>query len=450
MVSSLVIFPGLLLVCGLGARAAETNLLVWHRAADRVDADVRGEALLPLLRQIAVQTGWRVYVEPGTSRTVSAKFQDLPASEALRLLLGELNFTIAPQTNAGSRLYVFSTRLQNATQLVPGTMAVAKPKHVPNELLLKLKPGVDADALAKALGAKIIARDDKLGIYRFQFADAAATDAALAQLQNNSDVAAVDYNYYLDPPPPIQPLASASVPPVSLQLKPPGDSGRVIVGLVDTSVQPLDGSLNDFLLKQISVAGDANASPDLTHGTAMAETILRSLGIVEQGNSSVQIMPVDVYGPNADTTSWNVALGIAAAVNGGANVINLSLGGTGDSSFLANLIQAAQNGGVLIFAAAGNEPVSAATYPAAYPGVIAVTAEEQGKLAPYANFGSFVDLAAPDSSIVYLGNQPWFVQGTSVSTAYMTGLAAGTADFTHQTWAQIQAALTHSYPVPGK
>jgi hypothetical protein len=164
----------------LAARADETNSLVWHRAADRVDADVQGEALLPLLGQIASETGWHVYVEPGTAKNVSAKFSDLPSRDALGMLLGNLNFMLSPQTNGPSQLYVFSTVLQNATQRVVAPKAVAH--HIANELLVKLKPGANIDALAKLVGAKIIGRDDKLGIYRLQFADAAATDAALGQL----------------------------------------------------------------------------------------------------------------------------------------------------------------------------------------------------------------------------------------------------------------------------
>lgn len=412
-----------------------------------MDADIKSESLMPLLRQIAKESGWRIYVEPGTTHKVSAKFKNLPAEDGLRMLLGNLNFTISPQTNENSFLYVFSTTVQNATQLVH-TEIIAR--HVPNELLVRLKPGVNGDEFAKALGAKIIARDDKHDIYRLAFADGTAADDALGKLQNDSNVAAVDYNYYYDPPPAAQIVDSSSLPPVSLQLKPPADSGKIIVGLVDTAVQPLDGSLNDFLLKQLSVAGDANVASDLTHGTAMAETILRSLGVVEHGNSSVQILPVDVYGPNVNTTSWDVAVGITTAINNGANVINLSLGGTGDSSFLSALISSVENLGIPIFASAGNQPVTTPTYPAAYPGVIAVTAEEQGQLAPYANYGPFVSLAAPDSSIVYLNSHPWFVQGTSVSTAYMTGVAAGTADATHQSWSQIQAGLVNAFPVPTK
>jgi hypothetical protein len=433
----------------LGANAADTNSLVWRTAFDRVSANLHDELLSSLLEDIAQQTGWHVFVEPGTERNTSTKFKDLPSGDALKMLLGDLNFALVPQTNASARLYVFRTTMQNATK--PVSVAKPMPRRVPNELLVRVKPGTDIDALAKSLGAKVTGRLDKLGLYRLQFADAAATDAALSQLNSNRDVAAVNYNYYFDQPPPPQTLASAQIPPVNLQLKPPSDSGKVVVGLIDTSVQSLGTDLDKFMLKQVSVAGDAPVdNSTLNHGTAMAETILRSIGMVEQGSSSVQILPVDVYGASPSATTWNVADGIVQAINGGANVINLSLGGTGESSILAGVIQSAQQDGILFFAAAGNDPVSTATYPAAYPGVVAVTAAEQGKIAPYADYGSFVDLAAPDSSVVYLGSQPWFTQGTSVSTANMTGLAAGSADATKQTWAQIMAKLSLLFPVPKK
>jgi hypothetical protein len=150
---------------------------------DRVDADVRGMALWPLLEKIASDAGWRIYVEPGVTHVVSAKFKNLPSGDALKMLFGDLNFALVPQTNAVPQLYVFRTERQNATQQVRAPNAV--PRHVPNELLVKLKPGADIDALAKLIGAKVIGRDDKLGIYRLQFANADATDAALASLKNN-------------------------------------------------------------------------------------------------------------------------------------------------------------------------------------------------------------------------------------------------------------------------
>jgi len=52
---------GLCLAFGpVAARAADTNLLVWHRTTDRVDADVRDMALWPLLEKIALDAGWRI------------------------------------------------------------------------------------------------------------------------------------------------------------------------------------------------------------------------------------------------------------------------------------------------------------------------------------------------------------------------------------------------------
>jgi hypothetical protein len=423
------------------------GMFVWNQARDSVDADVRELGLTPLLERVALETGWQVFVEPDTSFKASAKFKALPTGEALRRLLGDLNFALVPQSNAAPRLYVFRTVMHNATQKVE--LAPRAPKRVPNELLVRVKPGTDIEALAKSLGAKVTGRLPGSNLYRLEFADGAATDSAHEILANNPDVAGVDYNYYFDQPQPARGLLASSAPPLSLQLKPPPDSGRVIIGLVDTGVQPLGASLDKFLLPKISVAGDATLDPaSPSHGTAMAETMLRSLQSVTQGSTSAQILPVDVYGPNATTTTWNVANGIVRAVNGGANVINLSLGGTGDSSVLSDLVKSVNASGIPIFAAAGNEPVATPFYPAADTGVIAVTALDQGRIASYANFGPFVAVAAPGSSVVYFGNQPWLVQGTSASAAFVSGMAAGLADTTHQSWSQIQATILKALPVP--
>jgi Subtilase family/Fervidolysin N-terminal prodomain len=439
----------LLLGFSLSANAAGTNSLVWHTATGRVSADVHGESLWPLLEDIAHQTGWHIFVEPDTERNASVKFKDLPSGEALKMLLGDLNFALVPKTNAPSQLYVFRTRMENATR--PVRVAKAPVKHVANELLVRIKPGADIDALAKSLGAKITGRNDKLGLYRLQFDNPAATAAALGQLQNNSDVADVDYNYIYDPPPSPQAIANAPLGPVSLTLNPPGDSGKTIIGLIDTPVQTLDGSLEQFLLKQLSAVGDVDASgTDPTHGTAMAETILRALASASGGGTSAQILPVNVYGSGESTTSWDVAVGIQLAVDNGATVLNLSLAGSGDSSILDGIIQQAIAAGIPVFAAAGNQPVNTPTFPAAESGVIAVTATQGAQLASYANYGSFVDLALPGANVIFLGNQAYIVQGTSVSTAFATGVAAGNMAAGNATWAQILAAMQKKFPVPQK
>jgi len=445
----LVLVSGLL----LSARAASTNSIVWQTATDRVTADVRGEALWPLLEDIAHQTGWHIFVEPGVDRKADVKFKDLPRGEALKKLLGDLNFAYVPKTNEADHLYVFATTMRAATQRVVEqalAKAAAHPKYVANELLVKVKPGTDIDALAKSLGAKVVGRDDKLGLYRLKLDDAAATETALGKLKDNPDVATVDYNYLYDPPVGPQRIANAPVGPVSLALNPPGDNGRVIVGLVDTAIQPLGGDLDQFILKPVSVAGDAGVnSSDPTHATSMAETILRAMA-AQGGATSAQILPVDVYGSDTMASTWNVALGIQQAVNAGANPINLSLGSSSDSAILNQVIQDAQAQGIVFFAAAGNQPVSTPTYPAALAGVYAVGATQGNQLASYSNYGSFIAIALPGASVVYLGGMSYVVQGTSPATAYASGIAAGAKSSSTMTWAQILNSMQQKFPVPSK
>ena len=133
------------------ARGAET--LTWNTNQDRVSADLKSSDLLQVLGRIATATHWQVFVEPDTFHTVSAKFKDLPPGEALHLLLGDVNFALLPATNARPRLYVFRTSRQNATHLVsPSKGELVAGKPIPNELILRLKPGAKIDDLAKLLG----------------------------------------------------------------------------------------------------------------------------------------------------------------------------------------------------------------------------------------------------------------------------------------------------------
>jgi hypothetical protein len=451
-IGQIVLRLGLFFTC-ISSFAATTNVLAWNQANDRVTADVRDWGLIGLLEEVARQTGWQVFVEPDHDFKASVKFKDLPSGAALRLLLGDMNFALMPQTNAAQRLYVFHSTMKNATQQV-GEGAVAKSpaksKHVPNELIVRIKPGTDIDQLARLFGAKVSGRLPELNTYRLEFPDEAAAEAARKLLADNSGVTSVDYNYYFDQPQPTREYAgSTSLSSPALKLKPPGDSGRVIIGLIDTAVQPLGGDLDAFLLKQLSVAGQANldASSPL-HGTSMAETILRSLEGVTKGSSSVQILPVDVYGPNGETTTWNVAMGIVQAVNGGATVLNLSLGGAAASSMLQDLVAQITARGIPIFAAAGNEPVATPFYPAAYPQVIAVSGGNRNGISSYANYGSFVDVVAPDASIVSYANRQWYVVGTSAASAFTAGVAAGLAETKGANWNSILQTIQQTFPVP--
>ena len=102
---------------------------------------------------------------------------------------------------------------------------------------------------------------------------------------------------------------------------------------------------------------------------------------------------------------------------------------------------------IALFAAAGNQPVTTPYYPAAYPGVQAVTAIDQGQLAPYASRGSFISLGAPGTSIIPFGNMAFSVEGTSVSSAFTSGMAAGYLETSGANLSQMESFLTRNFGI---
>ncbi|HEX9015926.1 MAG TPA: S8 family serine peptidase, partial [Chloroflexota bacterium] len=127
--------------------------------------------------------------------------------------------------------------------------------------------------------------------------------------------------------------------------------------------------------------------------------------------------------------------GIGYAVSNGANVISMSLGGSSGSSTVETAINDAWGAGVVVVAAAGNSGSSSPSYPAYYPHVIAVAATTSTDAkASYSNYGSWVDVAAPGSSILSTAtnhssriwtksNTYGTISGTSMATPHVAGLA---------------------------
>ncbi len=428
-----------------------TNSLAWDRAQDRMTVDIQSLPLISFLQRFAAATGWHIFVEPDLTREISAKFSELPTGEGLARLLGDLNFALLPdEADPKTRhLYVFRTNRRQATKAVESPDKIpASAIPIPNELVVKLKPGskINIDDLARSVGAKVIGRMDEQGAYLLKFDDAEATQSAKKELLANPDVQAVESNFNADPPPQLSSSSTSNAAEPKLNPATNTSNCQLVIGLIDTATQPMGDNLAPFFKKPIQVAGNYTPDPgNITHGTAMATAMMQMLQQKTGGTTSVRIQPVDVYGSSSTTTTFDVANGIIQAVNSGANVINLSLGSSGDSQFLHDTITAVAKRGIPIYAAAGNEPVTTPTYPAAYPEVVAVTASDpNGQIASYANRGSFIDLMAPGNDVVPYNGQSYFVQGTSTSTAFASGMAAGLADASHACADQAQSLLVKS------
>lgn len=117
--------------------------------------------------------------------------------------------------------------------------------------------------------------------------------------------------------------------------------------------------------------------------------------------------------------------GIVYAVAAGADVINMSWGGTGTSTTAQNIINWAYGQGVVLVAAAGNNNSSTMFYPAGYTNVIAVAATNSNDTkASFSNYGSWVDISAPGNNIyaTYYGNTYANNSGTSMASPVVAGL----------------------------
>lgn len=443
--------PGLwlcLLLSGWLSMASAADSLNWRAEDNRVDAQIESWSLNHLLENMAAATGWQIYVEPDTQRAAAVKFKGLAVSEALGRLLGDLNFALLPQTNAASKLFVYRTSVQDATQLIvaPKKARAKSGKPIPNELLVTLKPGskLTPEELARLYGAKLIGSASDLHTYRLLFENADAVKTARDLLESASEVESVGNNFTMELPPRSEPLALSSSLPAFPSLNPANTGNTLVVGLIDTAVQPQGSGIEKFLLPSISVVGDTQVpAGQPTHGTSMAETILQAVASTydQNASTSIRILPVNVYSSGDTTTTFDVANGIVQAVNAGAKVINLSLGGDGDSTLLHKIIQDAAQRGIFFTAAAGNDASTAPTFPAAYPEVIAVTAGGKNGLAAYANRGDFVDAVAPGTSIISFQNQSYLVTGTSASTANFTGWLAAGSERTGKPLAEIKQQL---------
>ncbi len=430
--------------------ADAADSLNWRKEQGLVDADISSWSLVRTLENISEATGWQVYLEPGTQRKVSTKFKERPRDKALDLLLGNLGRVLLPGTNGGPpRLLVFRNTEKDATRLIRA-LAKKGPKPIPNELIVTMKPGKSADDLAKKIGAKIVGHSAGLNSARLQFEDEEAARNARESLLNNEDVASVDPNF----PVPTEPVpeGSGASAMANLKLQPIKDGDAILIAQIDTAVQRQGNSADDFLLSDVSVAGPCDPSGDRpTHGTSMSATLLKGVSAFNDCNSGtrVRILPVDVYGCNPSTTTYEVAEGIYQAMQKGASVINLSLGSEGDTPYLHDVIKQGAAAGRIFVASAGNTPVTSPTFPAAYPEVIAVTAgDAKGNLAPYANRGSFVDVMAPGTSIINFNGEAWRVSGTSPAAAYISGAIAGRADCGRQPLAQAAVAIQTALPAP--
>ncbi|MGD1902846.1 MAG: S8 family peptidase [Geitlerinemataceae cyanobacterium] len=221
------------------------------------------------------------------------------------------------------------------------------------------------------------------------------------------------------------------------------NGGGVTVAVIDTGVSPVPDLKETELADGYDFVNDRpDATDDNGHGTHVAGTIAQSTnngyGVAGIAHGAT-IMPLKVLGKGGGGTVADIAEAIRFAADNGADVINMSLGGGGESSLMKEAIEHAHSQGVVVIAAAGNANQNSAGYPARYERVVGVSAvDSTGAKAPYSNFGAGVDIAAPggntkesqiggilQNTIDAKGESVFAsLQGTSMAAPHVAGVAA--------------------------
>jgi type VII secretion-associated serine protease mycosin len=214
------------------------------------------------------------------------------------------------------------------------------------------------------------------------------------------------------------------------------DGSGVTVAVIDSGVDATHPDLQGQVLPGLDlVDSKGNGDTDLVgHGTTVA-AIIAGRGDDNAGVIGIapkaKILPVRVLDEeNRYNDAIIVAKGVRWAVDHGAKVINLSLGGQGSSAALAAALDYAFAKDVVVVACTGNTSASSDTgvwYPAREPGVIAVAGMERNGDVLWSGSitGKETVVTAPATELV--GARPggyWRVQGTSFAAPMVSGTAA--------------------------
>ncbi|WP_229890794.1 type VII secretion-associated serine protease mycosin [Streptomyces mashuensis] len=224
----------------------------------------------------------------------------------------------------------------------------------------------------------------------------------------------------------------------------------ITVAVLDTGVDDTHPDLRGQVLSGTDLVGFGAGPGDRAwarHGTAMAGIIAGRghgtgdadgvLGVAPEA----RILPVRVILEDGDPArpkargarGGALADGIRWAADHGADVINLSLGDDSDTAHPEPredaAVQYALSKGAVVVASAGNggEQGDHVSYPAAYPGVIAVTAVDRyGSRAPFSTRRWYATVSAPGVDVVIADPDRRYYEGwgTSAAAAFVSGAVA--------------------------
>lgn len=413
-------------------------------AADTLSIHATQAPLSEILGKLQ-ETGIRVAMDERIDPLITANFENRETGDGIKYILRDCDYALSWKTIDGpaGRL----RRLDEVLVYKPGDRRLLTPRPAPppalgmapasqtnavtcikGDILLRLRPGVTADQLKTLLmktGAMVLDGIPALGIYRLRLPQGSNLAAAINALNTNPLVDHAEPNQVYKP---ISTVKSGDANSIATPRTITANGGPA-VAILDSGLNP-DATLAKAVVASLDATSPGQVITDPQgHGTQMA--LIASGAVTPMGTeppeASVSIIPIRTLDNNGIVSSFSLMQSMVFATENGAKVINMSWGSSNNDPFFNDAIAYAQQHGIIMVAAAGNEPTGQPLYPAALPDVIAVAAMgEDGNLWSQSNYGNFVDFAAPSFAALpvgYKGNAGVY-GGTSIAAAYTANILA--------------------------
>lgn len=213
------------------------------------------------------------------------------------------------------------------------------------------------------------------------------------------------------------------------------------ISTTEVNVAVLDGGINfnkkDFINSGRVIDSGFNSSDMGLENSAQQDggnyhgSHITSI-ILDNTTENINIIGYKVMNSEGKGTNLSVASGIEKAIEDQVDVINLSLGGEGESQLIIDVVNEAVSNNIVVVCSSGNDGDAVSKYcPAFMENVITVGAVDyNGNIACFSNFGKEVDFVAPGYKVEVWGNKalssndPDYASGTSFSAPFVASAAA--------------------------
>ena len=360
-----------------------------------------------------------------------------------------INQRVAPLRSSNLQVFLLALLIGLTYILVDGQVATAANKLQSTEsLIIHFEPGTSEAERQKTLNkmnATLVEWTEALNMAEVTInADGSVSASLNNSVFNDAAITSVEVDSvivrgtYMPNDPALQEQQKSYAQDM-IQLKKAWDytlgHHGAVIAVLDTGLNPQHVEFGTPVVAGYNfVNNNDDFSDDHGHGThisgIVAAQINNNVGTVgicpHCGLIVVKVLNKENYG------TWStVAKGIVFAVDNNADIINLSLGSDKTSPSIEKAIQYAQDNGVLIVAASGNEHRDDDFYPAAYEGVLGVSAtDDRDEHWVLSNYGRNIDLSAPGYMIYSTGgggandsDSFSYMTGTSMAAPHVAGVA---------------------------